>query len=151
MTEADRRRAAIGDLEGAFSSLIADFRAMYAQMASTVSPGMLPGTYKVLSTIDRRGPVSASWLAEHLALDKGQMSRHISELEDLGLVSRSVDPSDGRIRVISVTEEGATRLAAARAPYESRLSDRLATWPVESIEQLVELLGALSTDREGSD
>ena len=72
MTEADRRRAAIGDLEGAFSSLIADFRAMYAQMASTVSPGMLPGTYKVLSTIDRRGPVSASWLAEHLALDIGE-------------------------------------------------------------------------------
>lgn len=139
------RRDAVRRLEGAFSTLIGEFRRVYAGMAATASPGMLPGTFKVLSVIERRGPVTASWLAEHLAADKGQVSRHISELEALGFVTRTPDPDDGRIRLIAVTEEGATRLTAAREPYEERLHEVLAGWPIESIDRLVELLGALAS------
>lgn len=145
MSADERRREAVRGLEGAIGGLLGEVRRLYAEMADSVNPGMLPGTYKVLSVIDRRGPVTASWLAENLSADKGQISRHISELEELGLVARSQDPDDGRIRVIAVTEEGVARLATARGPYESRLGDRLASWPVESIEQLVELLEALTS------
>ncbi len=146
MTDAEAARLeAVRAVEGAFGMLIGEFRRMYAEMASAVSPGMLPGTYKVLSEIHRRGPVSASTLAEQLAVDKGQMSRYITELETLGLVTRTPDPADARIRLIEVAPEGAERLAAARAPYEGRLQRVLASWPVETIEQLGELLQALAS------
>src|SRR5690606_3134708 len=106
---------------------------IHLQAAEAVSPGMLPGTFKVLSLIQRSGSVTVSGLAERMTADKGQVSRSVTELEDLGLVERVADPADGRIKLISVTPEGESRMLAARLPYEGRLGEVLAGWPLESI------------------
>ncbi len=140
----DARQQAVRGLEGAFGELMTELRRMYAQIAETVSPGMLPGTYKVLSMIQRAGSVTVSGIAERMTADKGQVSRAVSELEELGLVTRTADPDDGRIKLITVTDEGQRRLDRARQPYEGRLSDVLADWPIESIEQFTGLLHALA-------
>ncbi len=144
MTVPDRRQEAIRDLEGAFAELLGEVRRVYAQAAATVSPGMLPGTYKVLSLIERRGSTTVSGLAEQLAADKGQVSRSVTDLEELGLVRRVADESDGRIKLITVTPEGATRLAAARARYEGLLTRVVETWPVDDIERVTQLLESLA-------
>ena len=81
---------------------------------------MLPGAYKVFTTIVRRESVTLSALAEALMADKGQISRTVRELEELGLISRTPDPADGRSSLLSPTPEGLERLAAARAPQETR-------------------------------
>jgi DNA-binding MarR family transcriptional regulator len=143
--EPDPRHAAVRGLEGAFSELMTEFRRVYAQSAEAVSPGMLPGTFKVLSLIQRCGSTTVSGLAERLTADKGQVSRSVSELEDLGLVERTADAADGRIKLIAVTAEGQSRLEKARLPYEGRLHDVLKEWPIESIERLTGLLHALAT------
>lgn len=145
-TEAVHEQAVRG-LEGAFGELMGEFRRYYAQAAESVSPGMLPGTFKVLSFIQRAGSVTVSGIAERMVADKGQVSRGVTELEDLGLVARTPDPDDGRIKLITVTAEGERRLAQARAPYERRLSEVLAEWPIESIERLTTLLQALAHGR----
>lgn len=144
MTDQTARQKAVLGLEGAFGELMGEFRRIYAQAAESVSPGMLPGTYKVLSTIQRAGSISVSGLAERLAADKGQVSRSVTELEDLGLVERTADAADGRIKLITVTEEGHSRLQRARQPYEGRLSEVLADWPIDTIDKLTELLHALT-------
>lgn len=143
-SEADARRDAVRGLEGAFGELMGEFRRLYAQAAETVSPGMLPGTFKILSMIQRAGSVTVSGIAERLAADKGQVSRAVSELEELGLVARRADPDDGRIKLIAVTPEGERRLTRARVPYEGRLTEVLADWPLESIDRLAALLQALT-------
>src|SRR5689334_16150185 len=97
MTDQTARREAVRGLEGAFGELMGEFRRVYAQAAESVSPGMLPGTFKVLSSIQRAGSISVSGLAERLTADKGQVSRSVTELEDLGLVERTTDAMDGRI------------------------------------------------------
>ena len=140
----DGRQQAVRGLEGAFGELMGEFRRVYVQAAESVSPGMLPGTFKVLSMIQRAGSVTASSIAERMAADKGQVSRAVSELEELGLVVRTADPDDGRIKLISVSAEGERRLEKARLPYEGRLAEVLADWPLESIEQLTALLHALA-------
>lgn len=144
-TAPDETREAVRRLEGAFSELMTEFRRVYVQAAESVSPGMLPGTYKVLSTISRCGSVNVSSLAERMAADKGQVSRSVTELEELGLVERTTDAADGRIKQIAVTPEGEVRLAAARLPYEGRLHEVIKDWPVETIDRLTELLHALAT------
>lgn len=144
MTDDTARREAVRGLEGAFGELMGEFRRVYAQAAEVVSPGMLPGTFKVLSSIQRAGEISVSGLAERLTADKGQVSRSVSELEDLGLVERTADAADGRIKLITLTDEGKSRLEKARLPYEGRLSEVLADWPIDSIEKLTELLHALA-------
>lgn len=140
----DPRQAAVRGLEGAFGELMGEFRRIYAQAAESVSPGMLAGTFKVLSLIQRSGSITVSGLAERMSADKGQVSRSVSELEDLGLVERVADEADGRIKLISVTAEGQRRLDHARQPYEGRLTEVLADWPLESIESLTGLLHALA-------
>ena len=144
MTDQTDRREAVRGLEGAFGEVMGEFRRVYAQAAESVSPGMLPGTFKVLSTIQRAGSISVSGLAERLTADKGQVSRSVSELEDLGLVVRTADVADGRIKLITVTDEGLARIERARQPYEGRLSEVLADWPIDQIENLTALLHALA-------
>lgn len=145
------RRDAVRGLEGAFGELMGEFRRVYAQAAETVSPGMLPGTFKILSHIERSQSVTVSGIAERLVADKGQVSRAVSELEELGLVARMADAADGRIKLLTVTAEGERRLARARAPYEGRLAEVLADWPLDSIEQLTALLRALTHGRAPAD
>jgi DNA-binding MarR family transcriptional regulator len=141
----DPHREAVHRLEGALSELISRIRRFYVQIADEVSPGMLPGTFKLLTTIGRIGPTTSSALAHRLTADKGMISRQITDLESLGLIERTPDPDDGRSRLISLSPEGRNRLDAARRPYEQMLAASLAQWPTESIDQLTELLSAFAS------
>lgn len=138
------RQAAVHALESSFSELMTVFRRFVAEAAERVSPGMLPATFKTLSVVSRFGPLTLSALAERLAADKGFLSRAISELDEMGLVTRTPDPNDRRSRLIEVTELGRERLSEARAPHESRLFEALADWSVDEIEHLSTMLHALA-------
>ena len=139
------RTAAMRELESEFGELITRFQRVISEIANRVSPGLLPGAYKVFTTIVRRERVSQSTLAEHLVVDKGQLSRAVRELEQLGLIQRESDPDDGRASILSPTAHGLDRLAQARAPQEDTLAEALAGWPVDDIQNLTRLLHALTT------
>jgi DNA-binding MarR family transcriptional regulator len=148
MTESldlEARTRAVRALEGEVGELINQFRLILAANAERLSPGLLPGAYKVFTTIVRRESVTISALAESMMMDKGQLSRTVRELEHLGLVHRTPDPEDGRSSLLSATSEGLDRLAEARRPYEKSLVTTLEDWPVEEIETLARLLRALSS------
>ncbi|GAA5206905.1 MarR family winged helix-turn-helix transcriptional regulator [Microbacterium kyungheense] len=147
MTSDDTRAArteAVRALEAEFGELINRFRRIITENANRVSPGMLPGAYKVFTTIVRREEITLSALAESLMADKGQISRTVRELEGLGLVQRTPDPADGRSSLLSPTATGLERLADARAPQESLLVDALDDWPLTDILNLTRLLHALT-------
>lgn len=147
MTELETREArtdAVRALESELSELLTRVRRLLAENAERMSPGMLPGAYKTFTTIVRRERVTLSVLAEVLLADKGQVSRTVRELEQLGFVERTPDPSDGRSSLLSPTALGLERLAAARAPQESTLLVALEEWPVRDIRELARLLHALT-------
>lgn len=147
MTTDDTRAAraeAVRTLETEFAELVSRFRRVVAENAERVSPGMLPGTYKVFTTIVGRGKVTQSELAEALIADKGLISRTARELEHLGLIERTPDPDDRRSNVLSPTAFGLERLSAARAPRENALVDALADWHLDDIRNLTRLLHALT-------
>ena len=140
----EARTDAVRALEAEFGELISRMRRVLADNAQRVSPGMLPGAYKVFTTIVRRESVTLSNLAESLMADKGQISRTVRELEEMGLITRTPDPADGRSSLLSPTPEGLERLAAARAPQESLLLNTLEEWSVDEIRDLTRLLHALT-------
>lgn len=140
------RREAVRVLEAEFTELFNRVRRLLSENAERMSPGMLVGAYKVFTTIARRESVTLSALAEQLVADKGQVSRTVRELEQLGFVSRTPDPADGRSSLIAPTPLGLERLAAARAPQEHSLFTALDAWDVDDIDRLSHLLHAL---REG--
>lgn len=137
------RAVAVRALEAEFSELITHFRRLITENANLVSPGMLPGAYKALTTIARCEQVTASALAERMLMDKGQVSRTVRELEDLDLIERTPDPSDGRSSLLRLTAHGTERLAAARVPQEGMLMRTLQDWNITDIGNLTRLLHAL--------
>ena len=78
-------------------------------------------------------------------MDKGQVSRTLRELEELGLVERSPDPRDGRSSLLRLTGLGTERLAAARLPQEGVLLQTLQDWSIDDIGNLSRLLHALAS------
>ena len=69
-------------------------------------------------------------------MDKGQISRTVRELEELGLVSALPIPTDGRSSLLSATPQGLERLAAARDPQRALArSTTLDDWSIDEIEQ----------------
>ncbi|WP_438354073.1 MarR family winged helix-turn-helix transcriptional regulator [Microbacterium sp. CJ88] len=141
----EARTEAVRALEAEFSELLNHVRRVISVNAERVSPGLLPGAYKVFTTIAQRERITQSALAEALMADKGQISRTVRELEDLGLIERTRDPRDGRSSILSPTEEGVRRLAAAREPQEDSLLRALDDWRVDDILSLGRLLHALTS------
>ncbi len=141
----EARAAAVRALEAEFSELITHFRRLIMENANRVSPGLLPGGYKIFTTIARCEEVTVSTLAERLLMDKGQVSRTVRELEELGLVERSPDPVDGRSFLLRLTTQGEERLATARRPQEGMLLRTLSEWSLTDIGNLTDLLHALSS------
>ncbi|MFT4228705.1 MAG: MarR family transcriptional regulator [Microbacterium sp.] len=147
MAETPQARAdAVRDLETQFAGLFLRVRGLIAAQAERVSPGLLPGAYKVFATIVRREAVTPSVLAETMLMDKGQLSRTIRELEQLGLVHRTPDPHDRRASLLSPTADGLARLEAARSSRKSPLHAALREWELDDIRSLTRLLHALVAD-----
>ena len=141
------RDEAIRAVEGEFVQMISRFRRLIARRADELSPGLLPGAYKVFSTIAQSGPLTASVLVDQLMLDKSQLSRTIGQLEERGLVERSPDPHDRRAQLLSATEEGKARYDAIHASSDSlSMRSKLDEWEVGDIRRLATLLHALNDD-----
>lgn len=146
----EERVTAITALESEFGELITHFRRVVMETANRLSPGMLPSAYKAFTTIVRYESSTASALTEVLQMDKGQLSRTVRELEELGLIQRAPDPEDRRSTLLSATADGLARLAAARRPQEGAMLRRLAHWELDEISALTDLLHRLTAAaREG--
>lgn len=137
----DELAAAAGELEDAFGRLMVHHRRTVQRQAEAVSPGLPPAAMKAFLTVCRQGRTTPSALADHLLMDRGQVSRTVGELEGLGLVSRSPDPEDRRQTLVTPTEEGLARLDRARggAPGEG-LRRALAGWEPDEVRMLATLL-----------
>lgn len=82
-------------------TLAAEFR----QSGRSMTPGNLQLMFMLLE-----GPSSLSELAELHNVSLPTMSRTVSRLEKIGWVERRSDPSDRRVTLIILTEDGRRRL-----------------------------------------
>lgn len=80
--------------------------------------GLRISQYGILSTLDRRGPLSINELAARMVMDRTTMGRALRPLERDGLVV--IAPGrDGRTRALQVTPLGRERLARARPGWQA--------------------------------
>lgn len=140
-----RRERAARAIEAELSELVSRIRLYLRRTAESVSPGLTPANYKVLSIIARRGPITLSRLTEHFGVDKSLLSRAVRELESLEFIARTPDPEDRRSQLLTATAFGLERLDAARRSEENRLVGALSGWDVTDVERLAALLHALNS------
>ena len=91
---------------------------------------------------DRTGPPSQRELAEHAGTDAMMTSQVLRSLEAAGLVERHADPSDARIKRLTVTAAG--RAAAARALAAVDAARHVFFGPAGDRDDLVALLLTLA-------
>lgn len=70
--------------------------------------GLTIPEWRVLATIARFGTVSPTAVCEWTAMDKVKVSRAAAALAARGLIRQSLDPQDGRGRLLRMTRKGET-------------------------------------------
>jgi DNA-binding MarR family transcriptional regulator len=97
------------------------------------------------------GEQSITDLARDLRMTQQGASKHVAELERLGLVSRTVRPDDRRARVVALTDRGRESIdvaRAARADLDRRLQELVGEGGHRALrEALVSLLDGLGISR----
>ena len=73
------------------------------------------GKVGILHHLEQRGPLAATDLAGLERISHQAVATAVRELRDLGLVSRSPDPADGRRTLVSITDAGRARLRSEQS------------------------------------
>jgi DNA-binding MarR family transcriptional regulator len=107
--------------------------------------------YSALRRLERGGPTTTTSLAKAEQITTQSMGATLASLDERGLISRQLDPSDGRKSILSLTEAGRKSLRKKRDARTAQLSTALSAGFTETelsqlmtaaplIERLVHLL-----------
>jgi DNA-binding MarR family transcriptional regulator len=131
---------AFGSVEHELAVLFRRARAMSKDFAREVHPDLEPDAYGLLLRLFELGQMRATDLSTYFGVGKPTISRQVRLLEDLGLVRREPDPSDGRASVLALTPDGRRRIAAAKVARQEIFHRLLSTWEPADVAELGRLL-----------
>lgn len=110
----DMNRPALGALSSMVFRVIVD--RLQIHLAERGLEPIRPALLYVLRALHPH-PRSVSELADRCEVSKQAISQVVDSMEELGLVHRSVHPLDGRVRLVELSAEGESQLAAAILAY----------------------------------
>lgn len=99
--------------------------------------------WRLLFLLDDAGTLNSLQLAQRTTLDKVQISRAATRLDDKGLIIRKVQGADRRLRDYTITEDGRALFQKAFAEVAERAQSILDTMPHEDREALDRGIAAL--------
>jgi DNA-binding MarR family transcriptional regulator len=114
------------------------------RLKPTAAAGSLTTTeVDVLGMVARLGPLKLSKLAVAAGLNPTMLSRVVAKLEEMQLLERLSDETDGRVCRVAVTAPGLTLHASVRSERTDVLSHELAQLAKEDQQAIVAALPAL--------
>jgi len=141
------RKQLVAQVGTEIGELVAGARAVTNRAAVAFAadlPGLRPAAFHVARFLRSSGPTRPTELAAGLDLDKGALSRLLSDLEAAGLVAKRPHPEDGRAIAVALTRAGETRLARVLADKGAELTDRLTRYDERELTLLAGLLHRLN-------
>lgn len=148
-TGASPRRDAVEDVERQLVRMMSDSKRRFRELAAQVHPDLHAASLALLLHLVREGDQPQGALAAVLHADKGQVSRLVTQLVDVGLVRREPDPADRRAMTVAATEEARRRIDEVGWPQRRLLHERLEAWQLSDVQELAELLRRLNDDERG--
>jgi DNA-binding MarR family transcriptional regulator len=131
-------------LEEELAALWRQGRVSGRDAAREVHPRLEPTAYPMVAVLSQAGPMRISELGAALFLDKSTISRQVEAAVRLGIVERTVDPSDARARLVGLTATGEQRHHAVRERRREQWQRALQDWDRAEIVALTELLAKLN-------
>jgi DNA-binding MarR family transcriptional regulator len=121
---------------------------MHERLAAAGHPGLRPAHGFALNAI-AAGDLTASELAMSLGMTKQGAAKLVAGLSDLGYVSISAHPSDGRARQVALTDRGRDaleRAASIQSDLEGQLADEVGAGDVLTMRRCLDALVTQHTD-----
>ena len=100
--------------------------------------------YLALRTLDGLGPSCINGLARELHLDSSTVTRQVSALESGGLVTRQVDPNDGRSWLIDLTPRGRKAMRTIERDDTRPSIPCWSSWQSEEVHDLARMIAKLN-------
>jgi DNA-binding MarR family transcriptional regulator len=111
--------------------------------AREMHPRLDPTTFPMIAVLHRTGPMRVSELGATLFMDKSTVSRQVEAAARLGLVERTVDPTDARARLVGLSAAGQQSYLAVQERRRDRWLEALAGWDRADVTALTALLAKL--------
>jgi DNA-binding MarR family transcriptional regulator len=105
--------------------------------------GLTLSQMSALSTLERNGPMRVGELARREQIGKSSVTRLISRLEDIGYLTRTVDPDDGRSFQVAISPQGHLLLAESRRRANEYLAIEVSRLPASHRDTLLAALPSL--------
>jgi len=137
-------KAAIENLELQLGFLWRRARSINQGLARSVHPDLEPAAYGLLSILMNQGGMRLTDLARFIGVGKPSVSRQISFLEGLGMVSKASDPTDGRAQLIELTPAGMAKMRAVHASRQEAFHSMLTHWDTAELTTLASLIAKLN-------
>ena len=123
---------------------------LHAELATTGVSEVGRSDGYVFRALDE-GPLTVSVLAGRLGVSKQGAAQIVADMEARGLVRRRPDPTDGRARLLELTDRGRGVLETARRfhrAFEQRLVADLGAGPVAGLVASLEHVAGEETLRD---
>jgi DNA-binding MarR family transcriptional regulator len=102
--------------------------------------------FPLLIVIERKGPIGVVELGELVGRDYTTVSRQITKLDGLGLISRHLSKSDNRVRAAVITAKGKEMTSAIDAARERMATVLFAKWSKRDLQELARLMRRFADD-----
>src|ERR671928_29871 len=122
---------------------VALMRAARRLRAEKSDADLSDGQYSVLAFLEREGPKTPREIAAYERVQPPSMTRTLTALLELGLVTRTEHPSDRRQVLIAITEPGEQTVRETRRRRDAWLARRLAALPPDEREVLARAIQIL--------
>lgn len=96
------------------------------------------------------GESRAADLAARLGVSAPVLSRHIADLEGMGLVERRPDPDDGRAQLVTLTPAGTEKVKNFERQHASTLQGYLQDWSQDDAQETATMLKKLAESLRSS-
>jgi DNA-binding MarR family transcriptional regulator len=100
--------------------------------------------YIALRTLDGLGPSCINRLAQELHLDSSTVTRQVGVLESGDLVTRHVDPNDGRSWLIDLTALGRKAMRTVERGRHQAIDSMLRDWSTDEVHDLARIITKLN-------
>ena len=118
---------------------------LFTRLREAGYPELRPTHGCVFSTISQGGDRLTA-LAERADMTKQAVGEVVSELEEMGYVERVPDPSDGRAKIIQLTDRGAGAWQAGWGVIADLRSQWAERYGEERVTEMVALLSDIAAD-----
>ncbi|HEY4217168.1 MAG TPA: MarR family transcriptional regulator [Gemmatimonadaceae bacterium] len=119
-------------------------------LASIEDAGLCASDFGVLEALLHKGALPVNTLGKTVLLTSGSITTSVDRLADRGLVARQNDPTDRRVRIVSLTADGRRLIKSAFARHAADLDEIMSALTANERSTLVSLLRKLGRNADGT-